>query len=41
MIGGQKWKIILGISWLVCHNSEIDWKTGKMKIMRYTKECEK
>jgi len=25
----------LGIPWLACHNPEINWKTGKVKIMRY------
>ena len=24
VIGGQKWNIILGMSWLACHNPEID-----------------
>jgi len=24
VIGSQKWSIILGMSWLACHNSEID-----------------
>ena len=24
MIGGQKWKVILEILWLACHNSEIN-----------------
>ena len=24
IIGGQKWTVILGMPWLVCHNSEID-----------------
>ena len=24
IIGGQKWSIILGMSWLGCHNPEID-----------------
>jgi len=28
VIGGQKWSVILGMPWLVCHNPEIDWKTG-------------
>ena len=39
VIGEQKWKVILGILWLACHNSEIDWKTGKVKITRYPEEC--
>ena len=24
VIGGQKWTVILGMPWLVCHNPEID-----------------
>ena len=24
VIGEQKWMVILGMPWLVCHNSEID-----------------
>ena len=24
--------------WLACHTSEIDWRTGKVKITRYPKE---
>jgi len=27
--------------WLVCHNPEIDWKTGEVKITRYPDECGK
>ena len=38
MIGGQKSKVILGISWLIHYNSEIYWKTEKVKITRYSKE---
>jgi len=34
VIGGQKWSIILGMPWLRCHNPEIDWKIGEVKIMR-------
>ena len=34
MIGVQKQSIILEILWLAYHNSEIDWKTGKVKITR-------
>ena len=30
MIGGQKWSVILEIPWLAHHNSEIDWRTGKI-----------
>ena len=41
MIGGQKWTVILGMPWLACHNSEIDWKTGKVKMTRCPEECGK
>ena len=41
VIGGQKWTVILGIPWLAHHNPKIDWKTGKVKIMRCPKECGK
>ena len=34
VIGGQKWSVILGMPWLACHNSEIDWKTGEVKMTR-------
>ena len=38
IIGGQKWKIILGMPWLAHHNPEIDWKTGEIKMMRCPEE---
>ena len=41
MIGGQKWTVILGMLWLACHNPEIDWRTGKVKMMRCPEECGK
>ena len=41
VIGGQKWNIILGMPWLAYYNSEIDWRTGKVKIMRCPEEYEK
>ena len=41
VIGGQKWSVILGMLWLACHNLEIDWKTGEVKMMRYPEECGK
>jgi len=41
VIGGQKWIVILGIPWLVCHNPEIDWKTGEVKITRCPEKCGK
>ena len=27
--------------WLAHYNSEIDWITGEVKMMRYLEECEK
>ena len=41
VIGGQKWTVILGMPWLARHNSEIDWKTGEVKITRYPEKCRK
>ena len=41
VIRGQKWRVILGISWLECHNPEIDWKTGEVKMTRCPEECRK
>jgi len=41
VIGGQKWSVILGISWLACYNPEIDWKTGEIQIMRCPDKCGK
>ena len=41
VIGGQKWSVILGMSWLGCHNPEIDWKTGEVKMTRCLDECGK
>jgi len=41
MIGRQKWSVILGMPWLACHNPEINWKTGEVKMMRCPKECGK
>ena len=38
VIEGQKWSIILGMPWLGCHNPEIDWKTGEVKMMRCSDE---
>ena len=34
VIGGQKSTVILGMPWLACHNPEIDWRTGEVKMMR-------
>ncbi len=33
--------MILGIPWLACHNPEIDWRTGEVKMMRCLEECGK
>jgi len=41
VIGGQKWKVILGMPWLARHNPEIDWRTGEVKMMRCPEECGK
>jgi len=38
VIGGQKWSVILGMPWLACHNLEIDWKTGEVKMTRCPEE---
>ena len=39
VIGGQKWEVILGMPWLAYYNSEIDWKTGEVKMTRCPEEC--
>ena len=41
VIREQKWTVILGIPWLACHNPEIDWRTGEVKMMRCLEECGK
>jgi len=41
VIGGQKWSVILGMPWLACHNSEIDWKIGEVQMTRCLDECGK
>ena len=41
VMGEQKWGVILRMPWLVQHNSEIDWKTGEVKMMRCLDECGK
>ena len=41
VIEGQKWIVILGISWLAYHNPEINWKTGEVKMTRCPEECGK
>ena len=39
VIGGQKWSVILGMSWLARHNPEIDWKIGEVRMTRCLEEC--
>ena len=41
VIKGQKWSVILGMPWLACHNPEIDWRTGEVKMTRCPEECGK
>ena len=41
IIGGQKWTVILGMPWLAWHNSEIDWRTEEVKMMRCLEKCGK
>ena len=41
VIEGQKWSVILGMPWLACHNPEIDWRTGEVKMTRCPDECGK
>ena len=41
VIGEQKWNVILRMLWLACHNPEIDWRTGKVKMMGCPEECRK
>ena len=33
--------VILGMPWLACHNLEIDWRTGEVKMTRCPEECSK
>ena len=33
-ISSQKWSVILEMLWLACHNPKIDWRTGKINIIR-------
>ena len=39
VIEGQKWRVILGMPWLVHYNPEINWKTGEIQMMRCLEEC--
>ena len=32
-------EVLLGMPWLVVHNPEINWETGKVKMMRYLPLC--
>jgi len=41
VIRDLKWNMILEMLWLVHYNSEIDWKTGEVKITRYPDKCRK
>jgi len=41
VIREQKWSVILGMPWLACHNPEIDWRTGEVKMTRCPEECRK
>jgi len=41
VIGKQKGSVILEISWFVCHNLEISWRMGEVKMMRCPEECER
>jgi len=41
VIGEQKWMVILGMLWLACHNPDIDWRTGEVKMTRCPEECGK
>jgi len=41
VIREQKWTVILGMPWLACHNPEIDWRMGEVKMMRCSEECGK
>jgi len=38
IISGQKWKVILRMLLLACHNPEINWKIEEVKIMRCPEE---
>jgi len=38
VIGGQKWNVLLKMPWLAYYNPEINWRTGKVKMIRCPKE---
>ena len=41
MIGEHRWEVTLDIPWLACYNSEIDWRTGEVQMIRCPEECGK
>ena len=41
VIGEQKLTVILGMPWLACHNPEIGWRTGEVKMTRCPEKCGK
>ena len=41
VIRGQKWTVILEMLWITCHNPEIDWRTGEVKMTRCSEKCGK
>ena len=41
VIGEQKLTVILGMPWLACHNPEIGWRTGEVKMTRCLEKCGK
>ena len=41
VIRRQKWKVILGMLWLVQYNHEIDWRTEEVKMTRCPEEWKK
>ena len=38
VIEGQKWGVILGMPWLACYNTEINWRTGEVQMIRCLEE---
>ena len=41
VIREQKYSVILRILWFTCHNPEIDWRIGELKIIRCSEEYRK
>jgi len=33
--------VVLGMLWLICHNSEIDWRIEEVKMMKCPEKCGK